>query len=171
MKKYIVDAAHSDISFKVRHLMVSNVKGTFTSFAGSVESEDEFLTGKINFEIDTNSISTKDENRDGHIKGADFLDVENFPKITFVSNEFSSGNFVVSGLLTIKGVTKEVNFACDFNGKSVDPWGNTKYGFEVSGKINRSDFGVTWNAPLETGGVLLSDEIQLTVDVQLIEQP
>ncbi len=165
--KMNIDASHSEVGFKVKHLMISAVKGSFTTVMGTAEGELDNLN--ISVTIDPTSINTNDENRDGHLKGADFFDVENFPSIDFVANNVNVNNGVITGEMTIKGITKEVTLALDYNGKGVDPWGNVKHGFEISGKINRTDFGLTWNAALEAGGVLVSEEVTLTIDVQAVE--
>ena len=162
-----IDASHSEVGFKVKHLMISTVKGSFTTVMGTAEGELNNLN--ISVTIDPTSINTNDENRDGHLKGADFFDVENFPSIDFVANNVNVNNGAITGEMTIKGVTKEVTLALDYNGKGVDPWGNVKHGFEISGKINRNDFGLTWNAALEAGGVLVSEEVALTIDIQAVE--
>ena len=162
-----IDASHSEVGFKVKHLMISTVRGSFGTVMGSAEGELDNLN--ISVTIDPTSINTNDENRDGHLKGADFFDVENFPSIDFVATGVNVHNGVITGELTIKGVTKEVTLALDYNGKGVDPWGNVKHGFEISGKINRNDFGLTWNAALEAGGVLVSEEVTLTIDIQAVE--
>jgi polyisoprenoid-binding protein YceI len=165
--KMNIDASHSEVGFKVKHLMISTVKGSFTTVMGTAEGELDNLN--ISVTIDPTSINTNDENRDGHLKGADFFDVENFPSIDFVANNVNVNNGAITGEMTIKGVTKEVTLALDYNGKGVDPWGNVKHGFEISGKINRNDFGLTWNAALEAGGVLVSEEVALTIDIQAVE--
>jgi polyisoprenoid-binding protein YceI len=165
--KMNIDASHSEVGFKVKHLMISTVKGSFTTVMGTAEGELNNLN--ISVTIDPTSINTNDENRDGHLKGADFFDVENFPSIDFVANNVNVNNGAITGEMTIKGVTKEVTLALDYNGKGVDPWGNVKHGFEISGKINRNDFGLTWNAALEAGGVLVSEEVALTIDIQAVE--
>ena len=162
-----IDASHSEVGFKVKHLMISTVKGSFTTVMGTAEGELNNLN--ISVTIDPTSINTNDENRDGHLKGADFFDVENFPSIDFVANNVNVNNGAITGEMTIKGVTKEVTLALDYNGKGVDPWGNVKHGFEISGKINRNDFGLTWNSVLEAGGVLVSEEVTLTIDIQTVE--
>jgi polyisoprenoid-binding protein YceI len=164
MKKMIIDQFHSEIGFKVKHLMISSVRGNFGVFNGEI-SED----GDLTFSIDTNSINTNSVDRDNHLKGGDFFDVENHPRITFTAKNVDVKSNNVTGELTIKGVTKEVTMNSEYNGVSVDPWGNTKHGLEVSGKVNRSDFGLTWNTTLETGGVLVSDEVTITLDLQLLE--
>ena len=165
--KMNIDASHSEVGFKVKHLMISAVKGSFTTVMGTAEGELDNLN--ISVTIDPTSINTNDENRDGHLKGADFFDVENFPSIDFVASNVNVNNGAITGEMTIKGVTKEVTLALDYNGKGVDPWGNVKHGFEISGKINRNDFGLTWNAALEAGGVLVSEEVTLTIDIQAVE--
>lgn len=165
--KMNIDASHSEVGFKVKHLMISTVKGSFTTVMGTAEGELDNLN--ISVTIDPTSINTNDENRDGHLKGADFFDVENFPSIDFVASNVNVNNGAITGEMTIKGVTKEVTLALDYNGKGVDPWGNVKHGFEISGKINRNDFGLTWNAALEAGGVLVSEEVALTIDIQAVE--
>jgi polyisoprenoid-binding protein YceI len=165
--KMNIDASHSEVGFKVKHLMISAVKGSFTTVMGTAEGELDNLN--ISVTIDPTSINTNDENRDGHLKGADFFDVENFPSIDFVASNVNVHNGAITGEMTIKGVTKEVTLALDYNGKGVDPWGNVKHGFEISGKINRNDFGLTWNAALEAGGVLVSEEVALTIDIQAVE--
>lgn len=165
--KMNIDASHSEVGFKVKHLMISAVKGSFTTVMGTAEGELDNLN--ISVTIDPTSINTNDDNRDGHLKGADFFDVENFPSIDFVASNVNVNNGVITGEMTIKGVTKEVTLALDYNGKGVDPWGNVKHGFEISGKINRTDFGLTWNAALEAGGVLVSEEVALTIDIQAVE--
>jgi polyisoprenoid-binding protein YceI len=165
--KMNIDASHSEVGFKVKHLMISTVKGSFTTVMGTAEGELDNLN--ISVTIDPTSINTNDENRDGHLKGADFFDVENFPSIDFIANNVNVNNGAITGEMTIKGVTKEVTLALDYNGKGVDPWGNVKHGFEISGKINRNDFGLTWNAALDAGGVLVSEEVALTIDIQAVE--
>jgi len=165
--KMNIDASHSEVGFKVKHLMISAVKGSFTTVMGTAEGELDNLN--ISVTIDPTSINTNDEGRDEHLKSSDFFQVKNFPSIDFVANNVNVNNRAITGELTIKGVTKEVTLALDYNGKGVDPWGNVKHGFEISGKINRNDFGLTWNAALEAGGVLVSEEVALTIDIQAVE--
>lgn len=162
-----IDTSHSEVGFKVKHLMISTVKGSFTTVMGTAEGELDNLN--ISVTIDPTSINTNDEGRDEHLKSSDFFQVKNFPSIDFVANNVNVNNGAITGEMTIKGVTKEVTLALDYNGKGVDPWGNVKHGFEISGKINRNDFGLTWNAALEAGGVLVSEEVTLTIDVQAVE--
>jgi polyisoprenoid-binding protein YceI len=169
---WVIDASHSEIQFKVKHLVITTVTGSFNEFSGTVESGDTFENAKISFEANTASISTNSEQRDGHLKNGDFFDVEKFPKLSFKATRFSKkgDNFELVGDLTIKDVTNSVTLAVEYGGTAKDPWGNTKAGFEITGKINRKDFGLTWNAPIEAGGVLVSDEVKLFANVQLLKQ-
>jgi polyisoprenoid-binding protein YceI len=163
MKKLTIDSAHSEVGFKVKHLMISTVKGNFTTFGGSVNED-----GTVFVSINTNSINTGNVDRDNHLKSADFFNADEYSTITF-AGKMSEDMTTVTGNITIKGITKEIELNTEYNGMSVDPWGNTKHGWEITAKINRSDFGLTWNAPLETGGVLLSDEVKLNLDIQMSE--
>lgn len=164
MKKMTIDYTHSEIGFKVKHLMISTVRGNFGTFGGEINEN-----GELSFSLDVDSINTNNSDRDNHLRGTDFFDVENYPRVTFVAKNVDIKSGSVTGELTIKGITKEVTMTSEYNGVSVDPWGNTKHGLEVVGKVNRSDFGLTWNAPLETGGVLVSDEVTFNIDLQLLE--
>ena len=163
MKKMIIDQAHSEIGFKVKHLMISTVKGNFRTFSGGVEED-----GTVSLSMNVNSIDTGNNERDNHLKSADFFISMEYPKMDF-TGKMSEDMKTITGEITIKGVTEEVTLDVDYNGMSVDPWGNTKHGWEITGSINRGDFGLTWNAPLETGGVLLSEEVKLNLDVQMME--
>ncbi|MBS1663666.1 MAG: polyisoprenoid-binding protein [Bacteroidetes bacterium] len=166
--KWKLDPTHSDFTFKVRHMMISNVKGSFTDFNVEIETEDDTFThAKATVTIRTNSISTYNEDRDNHLKSADFLNTQDYPIITFESHAV---NNKVTGDLTIKGITKVVTLDMDFNGTKVDPYGNTRAGFSFEGKINRKDFGLTWNASLETGGVLIGEEVQLAGELQFVKE-
>lgn len=170
MKQLVIDPAHSDLGFKIRHLMVSNVKGTLTDYSGGMKySMDNMEDAEIRFEAEVKSISTGNADRDAHLNNEDFFNTERFPKMYFESTQVNLDNGKMKGEMTIKDTTKEIELDLEYNGKSVDPWGNTKHGFEITGVINRSDFNLTWNAPLETGGLLLSDEVKLTLDVQMLE--
>ena len=170
MKQLVIDPAHSDLGFKIRHLMVSNVKGTLTDYSGGMKyTMDNMEDAEIRFEADVKSISTGNADRDAHLNNEDFFNTERFPKMYFESTQVNLDNGKMKGEMTIKDTTKEIELDVEYNGKSVDPWGNTKHGFEITGTINRSDFNLTWNAPLETGGLLLSDEVKLTLDVQMLE--
>lgn len=168
-----IDATHSEVGFKVRHLMISNVKGHFGKYSGSVTTEDDrFETAKISFEAETASISTGNEQRDGHLTSPDFFDAANHPAILFNSTavtKISEQEFSIQGDLTMHGVTKNIEIKAVSAGVAKDPWGQTKTAFEISGKINRADFGLVWNAPLETGGVLLSEEVNLVAEVQMVK--
>ena len=163
MKRMTIDNAHSEIGFKVKHLMISTVKGKFDTFGGSINED-----GTLFVSINTGSINTGNADRDGHLKGADFFNSEEFPTIQF-DGTISEDMNTISGNITIKGVTKEITLNTEYNGMSVDPWGNTKHGWEINGSINRNDFGLVWNAPLETGGVLVSEEVKLSMDIQMME--
>ena len=165
--KWNLDPAHSEITFKVRHMMISNVKGEFKNFNVDLESaDDEFKNVKANATIDTASISTNNTDRDNHLKSAEFFNADAHPQITF---ETDSLNDDITGNLTINGVTKPVKLDVDFGGINVDPWGQTKAGFSFEGKINRSDFGLNWNAALEAGGVMVSDEVKIAGELQFVK--
>lgn len=174
MATYKIDPAHSEILFKVKHLMITNVTGSFGTFDGTLESEsDDFSGAKATFEADINSITTNNEQRDGHLKSDDFFSAEKFPKLTFVSTSFVKVNdedYKLTGDLTIKGVTKEVTLDVTYGGTTNDPWGQTKAGFEINGKINRKDFGLVWGVVTEAGSVLLSDDVKLALNVQFTKQ-
>ncbi|MEZ7508911.1 YceI family protein [Cloacibacterium sp. Arc13] len=166
--KWSLDTTHSEITFKVRHMMISNVKGAFNTFTAEVEAEDDtFKNAKVSATIQTDSIDTNNADRDTHLKSADFFNAEQNPTITF---ESSSLNDNVTGHLTINGVTKPVQLEVEFGGINQDPWGNTKAGFTFEGKIKRSDFGLNWNAALETGGVLVSDEVKIAGELQFVKE-
>src|SRR5690606_3095092 len=170
--KWILDPAHSELLFKVKHLMISNVKGEFKNFDAVIDGED-FRTAQVSVNIDTDSIFTNSADRDAHLKSADFFDVDHHKDITFRSTGFTAKdevNFTLTGLLTIKGVSKTVNLDVEFGGINKDPWGNEKTGFSVTGKINRKDWGLNWNSALETGGVLVSDEVQIMGEDQFSKQ-
>jgi polyisoprenoid-binding protein YceI len=171
--KWSIDQAHSEIAFKVRHLMIAHVKGTFKTFDASIYTTDkDFKTAVIDLWIDASSISTGDAKRDEHLKGADFLDVQNHKQITFVSSTIGKpdedGNQKLWGELTMKGITKNLKLNVEFGGIVKDPWGNEKAGFTITGIIKRSDWGLIWNTVMETGGLMLSDEITVSCEVELI---
>ncbi len=171
--KWVIDPTHSEVQFKVKHLVISTVTGHFTEFSGSLESDDDFANADIYFEIDVNSISTNNDDRDTHLKSDDFFGAETFPKLTFKGSEFnkSSGDdFKLVGELTIRDVTKSVELDVEHGGVMVDPYNQTKAGFEVTGKINRKDFGLTWSAVTEAGGVVVGDDIKIQINVQFIRQ-
>lgn len=160
-----IDPSHSEVSFTVRHLMVSKVRGSFSGVSGSFVVADDV---KVNATVDATTLNTRDENRDGHVKSADFFDVENHPTWTFVSTAVTGtgSDLKLTGDLTLRGVTKSITFDVDFLGVNTDPWGNTKAGFEAKAEINRKDFGMEWNAALETGGVLVGEKVNIELDIQ-----
>jgi polyisoprenoid-binding protein YceI len=165
---YTIDPVHSEIGFTARHAMVTKVRGTFDSFTGTATSGRNLEGAAISLDIDAASINTRNEGRDGHVKSADFFDVENFPKITFTSTEVKAkgdDELEVTGDLTIKDVTKSVTIDFEFEGEVVDSFGATRAGFEGELEINRTDYGLTWNAPLKTDGVLVSEKIKLNFDI------
>jgi len=174
MAKWTIDAAHSEVGFKVKHLVISTVSGKFTSFEGSLNAEkDDFSDAAISFTADIDSIHTGNEQRDGHLKSADFFDATSHPKLSFVSTQLVSkggSNYTLKGNLTLKSVTKPVELNVDFGGIQKDFYGNTVAGFEISGKINRQDFGLTWSAVTEAGGIVVSDEVKLAINAELIKK-
>lgn len=174
--KWTIDPSHSEIGFKVRHLMITNVKGTFNEYDASIYTTgDDFLTSEVDVWINPASVDTGDEKRDGHMKSADFFDVEKFKEITFSGNTYektsTEGKFILWGDLTIKGITKRIKLEVEMLGKMKDPWGNEKVGFSIQGKVNRKDWGLNWNAALEGGGVLVSEEVQINCEIQLVQKP
>lgn len=170
MVKFIVDSAHSEIGFKVKHMMFTNVSGKIEVYNASIEADNDALeNAKITFEGDASSISTGNADRDGHLKSTDFFDVENYPKLTFTSTSFDPNGKLV-GDLTIRDISKPVSFDVDFGGTAKDPWGNIKLGMSLTGKINRKDWGLNWNSALETGGVLVSDEVKFDIELQFLKQ-
>ncbi len=173
--RWSIDQAHSEIAFKVKHLMIAHVKGTFKTFDASIyTNSNDFTTADVDLWIDASSIFTGDTKRDEHLKSAEFLDVIKHKQITFISSTMgkpdADGNQELWGELTIIGVTKNVKLNVQFGGIAKDPWGNEKAGFTLSGKINRSDWGLVWNATLETGGVMVSDEVNISCELELINK-
>ena len=172
--KWVLDPAHSEIQFKVRHLMVSYATGQFTKFSATVESiGDDFKTARVNFTADVNSISTNNEQRDAHLKNNDFFDVENYPELKFDSDKLekiSDEEYKVYGTLTIRGISKKVILDAEFGGVTTDPWGNTRTGFSITGKINRKDFGISFGMVSETGGVLLGDDVKISANVEFVKE-
>jgi len=169
-----IDPAHSVAEFKVKHMMISNVKGRFTGVSGALYlDENNVANSRVEASIDAGSISTGDAQRDGHLKSADFFDVEQYPTLTFRSTRVvpaGEGELKAAGELTIHGVTREVTFAVEGpTAPAKDPWGNTRVAVSATTKINRKDFGLTWNAALETGGILVGDEVTITLEVQFIK--
>lgn len=172
--KWVVDPVHSEVQFKVKHLMITNVSGSFGEFnASAITEEDDFSTAQLEFSAKINSISTNNEQRDKHLKSADFFDAENYPELTFKSErieKIEDDNFTVFGIFTIKGISKEVKLNMEFGGISKDPYGTIKAGLSITGRLNRTDFGLTWNAALETGGVMVSEEVRLNADFQFVKK-
>ena len=168
--KWSVDPAHSELTFKVKHLMISNVKGEFRKFEAVVESNgNDFSGAKVRATIDPSSIDTNSADRDGHLKSGDFFDAVNHKDILFQGTTEKAGNgYQLKGELTMKGITKPVTLDVEYGGMTKDPYGNEKAGFSFSGKINRKDWGLNWNAALETGGVMVSEEVKINGEIQLI---
>jgi polyisoprenoid-binding protein YceI len=171
--KWSIDPMHSEIQFKIKHLVISTVTGSFKTFSGEATSETgDFENATINFKIDVNSIYTNQEQRDAHLRNGDFFDAEKYPEITFQSTSFKKvkgDDYKLAGNLTMKGVTKPVELDVEFGGSAKDNWGNTKYGFEVKGVINRKEFGLTYNALTEAGGLALGEDIKMSANIQVAQ--
>ena len=172
--KWNLDPTHSEVEFKVKHMMISTVTGTFSSFSANVETEgEEFTSAKATITIDVDSINTKNDQRDGHLKSADFFDAANFPQIKFVATKYENvdndGSYEVYGDLTVRGITKNVKFDAEFGGVIKDPWGNTRAGITISGKINRKEFGLTWNGATETGSLIVSEDVRIHVALEFVK--
>jgi polyisoprenoid-binding protein YceI len=172
--KWVLDPAHSEIQFKVKHMMISTVTGQFMKFDGTTETEDEdFSKAKATVTVDADSITTNNEQRDGHMRSPEFFDPAKFPQIKFVSTKLEkvdNDSFTVYGDLTIRDVTKSVKLDTEFGGIAKDPWGNIRAGFTVTGKINRKEFGLVWHAVTETGGIVLADDVRIHVGLEFIKQ-
>lgn len=168
---WTVDAGHSTIGFVVRHLVVAKVRGQFTDFAGTVTVGENPLDSKVEAVVAANSIDTRDAGRDGHLRNDDFFDVDNHPEWTLVSTGIDArgSDYVLHTDLTIKGVTKAVDFSLEFDGVAVDPWNNTKAGFTAEAEISRKDFGLEWNVALEAGGVLVGDTVKITLEIEALK--
>jgi len=170
---WVFDPAHSELQFKVKHLLISTVTGSFKEFNGAVTAADGFEDADIRFETSIASLTTHNEQRDGHLMSPDFFDAEKYPKLSFTSTRFtkkSGDEYDLEGNLTIKDVTRPVTLAVTYNGTAVDPYGNTKAGFELIGKINRKDFGLAWNALTEAGGMVVGEDVKLLGNIQLLKQ-
>lgn len=171
--KWTLDPTHSEIQFKIKHLVISTVTGQFTTFDAALETEnDDFEGAEIKFSADIDSINTRNEDRDTHLKSDDFFKADEYPKLSFVSDSFTKtgdGEYKLTGDLSIRGTTKKVELTADYGGTVVDPYGQTKAGFDVTGKINRKDFGLTWNGVTEAGNVVVSDEVKLILSVQFVK--
>lgn len=166
-----IDKAHSSVGFNVRHLVIAKVNGQFSDFTGSfVFDTDSLEAGMVEMTVMVASVDTDDEKRDEHLRSPDFFDAATFPEMTFKSkkvHDVSGDSFKITGDLTIRDVTREITFGCTFNGVVKDPWGNTKAGFSATAKINRQDFNVKWNKALDTGGVLVGDEVTINLELEL----
>jgi polyisoprenoid-binding protein YceI len=171
---WLIDPTHSEIGFKVKHMMFTNVSGKFNSYEATIINfGDYFKTSKISFSADTNSIDTNNSDRDNHLKSAEFLETEKYPKLFFEATNIiqRSDNFYeIEGDLTIKNTAKKILLNAEYSGVMKDPWGNIKVGLSISGSINRKDFGLLWNATLESGGVLVGEDIKLLCEIQLVKQ-
>ncbi len=171
--KWTLDPTHSEIGFKVKHLMITNVSGSFNTFNVEASAEDDtFKKASIVFTADIDSINTNNEQRDGHLKSPDFFDAANHPQLIIKADglEGDGENRKLNGTLTMRGVTKPISLNVEFGGVAKDPWGNTKAGFTLSGVVNRKEFGLNWNAPVEAGGVLVSEDVKLHAEIQLVKQ-
>jgi polyisoprenoid-binding protein YceI len=170
---WTLDPVHSEVSFKVKHMMITNVTGVLTDYSVELDTkDDEFTRAEVKFVGNLKSLSTGNEQRDEHLRSGDFFDVENNPEVVFKSTSYtrSGDDIKLEGDLTIKGMTQHIKLDVEFAGVQKDPWGNTKAGFTVTGKLNRKDFGLNWNAALETGGVLVGDEVRINCEIQLVKQ-
>lgn len=172
--KWVVDPTHSEIGFKIKHLMITNVSGKFDQFEAEVQTEDEdFSTAQIQAKIKAGSINTNNPQRDEHLRNSDFFEIEKHPEILFTSakvERIDNENFLVYGSLTLKGILRPVKLNVEYSGIAKDHWGNQKAGFIITGKINRNEFGLSFNAALETGGFVLGEEVKINSEVQLIKQ-
>jgi polyisoprenoid-binding protein YceI len=167
---WVLDPTHSEVHFKVKHLMITNVTGSFKVLNATAQADEKFSNAKVSFTADVNSVDTGNEQRDGHLKSGDFFDNEKHPQISFESTNYNAAEGKINGNLSMKGITKPVSFEVEFNGTNNDPWGNHKAGFSLSGKINRKDWGLNWNAALETGGVMVSEEVKINAEVQFVKK-
>lgn len=171
---WALDPTHSELQFKIKHLMISTVSGQFGQFKATVETDDDdFTNAKIHFEAAVDSISTNNEQRDAHLKNGDFFDVEKYPAIVFESESMEKNGddeYKLYGTLTMRGVSKKIALNAEFGGIAKDPWGNTRTGFSVAGKINRQDFGMSFGAVSETRGLLLGDEVKINANVQFVKE-
>jgi polyisoprenoid-binding protein YceI len=173
LTKWVLDPMHSEVQFKVKHLVISTVTGSFKVFEGGLETEnDDFTDAKVNFSLEVDSIDTNQDQRDGHLKGPEFFDAEKYPKISFKSTSFTKDgdDYKLIGDLTIKDVTKPVTLVVEHGGTAGDFYGNTKAGFEITGKINRKEFGLTWDGVTEAGSIVVGEDIKLIINVQFAKQ-
>ena len=172
--KWVMDGTHSELGFKIKHLMITNVSGTFKTFQVEAETDNEdFSTAAIKATAEIVSLSTNNEQRDLHLQNADFFEVEKFPELSFQSTKvekIDNDSFHLYGDLTLKGITKNIRLNVEYNGVTKDPWGGERAGFVVTGKINRTDWGISFNAALETGGLILSEDVKINGEIQLVKQ-
>ncbi|MFD6438952.1 YceI family protein [Peribacillus sp. NPDC060186] len=172
--KWTIDPTHSAIEFSVKHMMIAKVKGSFNKFEANISANpSDLTTAEIDFTVDVASIDTRNVDRDNHLRSADFFDVEKNPTLTFKSTgivKTGDDEYDVTGDVTLNGITNEETFAITFEGQGKDPWGNEKAGFSGKGKVKRSDYGLTYNAALETGGVLIGDQITLTIEIEAAKE-
>lgn len=172
--KWVLDPTHSELSFKIKHLMISNISGSFQQFQVAVETQDDdFSTAQIQVTAEIASIHTNNEQRDHHLRNSDFFEAETYPQLRFQSTKIeklSDDTFTVYGDLMMKGVSKPVKLSVEYSGVTKDPWGGVRAGYTISGKLNRSDWGINFNGVLETGGVALGEEVKLTSEIQLVKQ-
>jgi len=172
--KWLLDTKHSELGFRIKHLMITNVSGSITDFSAEALTRDEdFSTAQIHLTANMASISTNNEQRDAHLRNSDFFEVDKYPELKFVSNKMErtdDDTYVLHGDLTMKGVTKPVKLNVEYSGVTKDPWGGERAGFSITGKINRADWGVSFNGPLETGGVVLGEEVKINSEIQLVKQ-
>ena len=168
-----IDPTHSEVSFTIRHLMVSKVRGSFTGFTGTIAVGDDLLSASVEASVDLATINTRDENRDTHLRSADFFDTDKNKTMTYTSTAIRAdgGDFVVDGNLTLNGVTKSVPLTLEFNGVGGDPWGGTRAGFSAETEINRKDFGIDFNIPLDGGGVVLGDKVKVHLEIEAVLTP
>lgn len=169
---WAIDPTHTEVQFKVKHLVISTVTGFFKMFSGAIESDSEDFDGAdVNFSVDINSIDTNQKDRDNHLKSADFFAAEEFPTMDFEGSlkHVSGNDYQLIGDLTVRGVSKKVELKAELGGTMTDPYGNVKSGFEINGKINRKDFGLNWNAVTEAGGIVVSDEVKIQINAQVVK--
>jgi len=172
--KWVLDPMHSEITFKIKHLVISNVTGFFKKFEGTCEApDDSFENAEVGFSLDVDSIDTNQEQRDGHLKSAEFFDAEKYPKITFKSTSFTKtgdDEYNLTGNLTVKDVTKPVTLKVEYGGSATDFTGKSRSGFEVTGKINRKEFALTWDGITEAGSIVLGEDVKISINAQFIKQ-
>lgn len=172
--QWTIDPAHSSVEFSVKHMMIAKVKGSFHHFEANIAGDEHDLTSAdIQFSIDLNSIDTRNNDRDNHLRSVDFFDVENNPSLTFTATAITKtdeGEYAITGDVSLHGITRSETFAATFEGAGKDPWGNEKVGFSAVGSLKRSNYGLTYNAALETGGVLIGDEVKISIDIEAVQQ-